>query len=194
MISASFHCTIYLLFVFFTKLIIHESSKPGNHYGRPVLLLLELNATASRGLYPVAREYTVVLKTVFVQQEVIDAHNQDSILIVMRCRSVLGDDNTLEEIPGQHQRTLLLLHLGLIRNRVSRLDIITLGTFIEDKVDFQLFTDAVALLIGVILYDDAHIHIEAADFQLIQNDVFHDVGFFQVPEIQTGISQPMSVK
>ena len=112
----------------------------------------------------------------------------------MRCRSVLGDDNTLEEIPGQHQRTLLLLHLGLIRNRVSRLDIITLGTFIEDKVDFQLFTDAVALLIGVILYDDAHIHIEAADFQLIQNDVFHDVGFFQVPEIQTGISQPMSVK
>ena len=55
------------------------------------MLLLELNATASRGLYPVAREYTVVLKTVFVQQEVIDAHNQDSILIVMRCRSVLGD-------------------------------------------------------------------------------------------------------
>ncbi|MDD6018109.1 MAG: hypothetical protein PUC03_04350, partial [Clostridiales bacterium] len=31
---------------FFSKLIIHESSKPGNHYGRPVLLLLGLNATA----------------------------------------------------------------------------------------------------------------------------------------------------
>ncbi|MCI7012187.1 MAG: hypothetical protein MR899_00370, partial [Clostridium sp.] len=30
----------------FRKLIIHESSKPGNHYGRPVLLLLGLNATA----------------------------------------------------------------------------------------------------------------------------------------------------
>ena len=32
--------------MFFSKLIIHESSKPGNHYGRPVLLLLGLNATA----------------------------------------------------------------------------------------------------------------------------------------------------
>ena len=32
--------------MFFSKSIIHESSKPGNHYGRPVLLLLGLNATA----------------------------------------------------------------------------------------------------------------------------------------------------
>ena len=70
-----------------------------------------------------------------------------------RCRSILGDDNPLEEIPGQHQRT----HLCLILNRVSGLDIIAFGTFVADKVNLQLFTDAVALI--------------------VENDVFHDVAF-----------------
>ena len=107
----------------------------------------------------------------------------------MRSRSILGDDNALEEIPGQHQGTLFLLHLGLIRNGVSRLDIVAFGAFVANKVNLQLFTDAVALFVGIILYDDAHIYIEAADFQLIEDDVFHAVGFFQLSEIQTGISQ-----
>ena len=90
------------------------------------------------------------IQTVFVQKEIIYAHNQDPILIVMRCRSVLGDDNPLEEISGQHQRTLFLLHLCLIHNRVCGLDIVAFGAFVANKVNLQLFTDAVALFVGII--------------------------------------------
>ena len=74
-------------------------------------------------LFPIALN----VQTVFIQQEIIDAHNQDTILIVIRCRSILGDDDPLEEISGQHQRTLFLLHLRLIRNRVSGLDIVAVS-------------------------------------------------------------------
>ena len=49
------------------------------------------------------------IQTVFIQQEIIDAHNQDTILIIIRCRSILGDDNSLEEISGQHAGGLPLI-------------------------------------------------------------------------------------
>ena len=71
---------------------------------------------------PILNLIALNIQAVFVQQEVIDAHNQNPILIVMRCRSILSDDHPLEEISGHHQRTLFLLHLCLIRNRVCGLD------------------------------------------------------------------------
>ena len=104
------------------------------------------------------------IQAVFIQQEVIDTHKQDAILIVVWRRSIPGDDDPFEEIPGQHQGSLFLLHFCLIRNRVSGLDVVAFGTLVTDEVNLQLPADAVAFFIGIILYDDAHIHIETADF------------------------------
>ena len=93
------------------------------------------------------------VQTVFVQQEVIDAHNQHAGLIVIRRRRIFGNNHSLEEISGQHQRTLFLLQLRLIRNRVSGLDIIALGTLVAEKINLQLFADAVAFIIGAVLHN-----------------------------------------
>ena len=129
------------------------------------------------------------VQTVLVQQEVIDTHNQHAGLIVIRCKRIFGNNHSLEEISGQHQRTLFLLQLRLIRNRVSRLDIITFGTFVADEVNLQLLADAVAFIIGAVLHDNTHIHIDPPHFQLIENDILHAVSFFNLTEIQPGIAK-----
>ena len=77
-------------------------------------------------------------QTILIQQEVVDIHDQHPRLIVIRCRCIFGNDHSLEEISRQHQRSLFLLHFGLIGNRISRLDIIALGTLVADKFNRAL--------------------------------------------------------
>lgn len=78
------------------------------------------------------------IQTILIQQEVVDIHDQHTRLIVIRCRCIFGNDHSLEEISRQHQRFLFLLHFGLIGNRISRLDIIALGTLVADKFNRAL--------------------------------------------------------
>lgn len=82
--------------------------------------------------------FLLKIQTVLIQQEVVDIHDQHTRLIVIRCRCIFGNDNSLEEISRQHQRSLFLFHFGLIGNRISRLDIIALETLVADKFNRAL--------------------------------------------------------
>ena len=63
------------------------------------------------------------------------------------------------------------------------------GTFVADEINFQLLADAVAFIIGAVLHDNTHIHMEPPHFQLIENDILHAVSFFNLTEIQPGIAK-----
>ena len=63
------------------------------------------------------------------------------------------------------------------------------GTFVADEVNLQLLADAVAFIIGAVLHDNTHIHMEPPHFQLIENDILHAVSFFNLTEIQPGIAK-----
>ena len=65
-----------------------------------------------------------------------------------RGRCIFRNDDLLEEIASQHQGTLLLFHLCLVWNRINRLDIITPGAFVVDKINFQLPADSMTFFIG----------------------------------------------
>ena len=47
--------------------------------------------------------YSLMLQTVFIQQKITDTHNENTVLIVMRNRSIPHNDDLFEGIPGQHQ-------------------------------------------------------------------------------------------
>lgn len=138
--------------------------------------------------------YQSIIQTALIQQEIIDAHNQHPIVIVIRCRYFFRDDDLLEEIDSQHQGAMLLFHLCPIWNRIDRLNIIPLRAFITDKINFRLFADSITFFIGFIQSDNSHIHIKTAYLQLIEDDIFHKMSFFQLTEIETGIPQPQIVK
>ena len=70
-----------------------------------------------------------VIQTILIQQEIINPHNQHSIVIVIRRRCVFRNDDFLKESAGQHQGPLLLFHLCLVGNRIGRLNIITPTSF-----------------------------------------------------------------
>ena len=112
----------------------------------------------------------------------------------MRCKCIFRDNDLLKEIASQHQRALLLFHLFLIRNRIDRLDIITLGAFIASKINFQPFANSMTFFIGFIQSDNSHIHIKTAYLQLIENDILHSMSSFQLAEIETSIPQPQTSK
>ena len=63
------------------------------------------------------------------------------------------------------------------------------GTFVADEVNLQLLADAVVFIIGAVLHDNTHIHMEPPHFQLIENDILHAVSFFNLTEIQPGIAK-----
>mgnify|MGYP001675784915 CR=1 FL=1 len=128
-------------------------------------------------------------QTVLIEQEIIDAHQQHALFIIVRRRRILRDDHTLEKIARQHQRALLLLHLCGIGQRVGGLDIVPLRSLVADEINLKLSANAAALFIPVVLHDDADIHIEAANLQFIEDDILHAVRLFQLSEIQPGISQ-----
>ena len=138
--------------------------------------------------------YQSVIQTILFQQEIINTHNQHSIVIVIRHRCIFRDDDLFEEIASQHQGALLLFHLCLIRNRIGRLDIIALRAFVTDKINFQLLADSVTFFIGFIQSDNAHIYIEAPYLQLIEDDILHSMSSFQLAEIETAFRNPKSVK
>lgn len=161
--------------------MINATGKNGVNHG--------VKETPSKEQRPCCSCSFLKIQTILIQQEVVDIHDQHTRLIVIRCRCIFGNDHSLEEISRQHQRSLFLLHFGLIGNRISRLDIIALGTLVADKINFQLFADVGAFLIGFILHDNTHIHIEAPHFQLVKNYILHAVSFFNLTEIQPGIAK-----
>lgn len=63
------------------------------------------------------------------------------------------------------------------------------GTFVADEVNLQLLADAVACIIGAVLHNNTHIHMELPHFQLIENDIPHAVSFFNLTEIQPSIAK-----
>ena len=77
-------------------------------------------------------------QTVLIEQEIIDAHQQHALFIIVRHRRILRDDHTLEKIARQHQRALLLLHLRGIGQRVGGLDVIALRALIADEINLKL--------------------------------------------------------
>lgn len=134
--------------------------------------------------------HRLLLQTIGIQHKFKDAHNQHTTFVIVRCWCILRNNDFLESVAGHHQRALFLFHFCLIRDSVSRLNIVTFGAFVAYEIYFILLADAASIFASAVYHHNANIHIEASDFQLIENDILHRVGFLQLTEVQTCVAKP----
>ena len=102
---------------------------------------------------------------------------------------VLHHHDLLKGVPHAVEGVYFLCSLFLVRHGQGRLDIIPAAPLVCHKVDLQLRTLALFLFVLVTVLHHAHIHVELTAQQLIINNVLHNVVFFLLAEIQSGISQ-----
>lgn len=72
---------------------------------------------------------------------------------------------------------------------VRRLNIILLAALVSDEVNFKLLQLALTVDCFFTLHN-ADVDRIAAHFQLIEDDVLHNVVFFHLPKIEASIAQP----
>ena len=129
------------------------------------------------------------IQTVRIQQEIIHTDDQNSVIGVTGSGGVFDHDDLLEGIIDTEQGIGFLLHFCFVGDGESRLNIVALGALVANKVHFQLLAD---ILAGTILSGDAyqpHIHIEISCDQFVEQDVFHGMIFFDLPEVNPGITK-----
>ena len=90
--------------------------------------------------------YTSHIQAIPIQKEVINADYENSFFGIPRCRTILYYDNFLKGIVDSEKREGFLLHFCLVRNRKGRLDIVSFGAFVANKIYLQLLTDYFTLL------------------------------------------------
>lgn len=129
------------------------------------------------------------IQTVRIQQEVVHADDQNAVIGVPGSGGVFDNDNLLKGIVDAEQRIGFLLHFGFVWNGESGLDIVALCALITYEIHFQLLLLTIA---GAIVFAgnyQADIHIEISCNQLIEQNIFHGVIFFDLTEVDPGITQ-----
>lgn len=129
------------------------------------------------------------IQTIRIQQEVIHTDNQDAVIGIPGSRSIFDHDDFLEGVIDAEQRVGFLLHFCFVRDGESRLDIIALGTLVAHKVYFQLLADIFACTVFSIDAHQPHIHTKVSCNQFIEQDILHGMVFFDLTEIDPGVSQ-----
>ena len=114
-----------------------------------------------------------------IQRKIKDIHNQHTAVVLIRCRRIFGNNDFLESVAGHHQGALFLFHFCLIRDSVSRRNIVTLGAFVAYEIYFILLTDAASVLAAPVDHHNIDICIEASGFQLVENYNLHHVSFLK---------------
>ena len=121
---------------------------------------------------------------VFIQQEIVQPHVLDSVFVKPRSRDGFAYNNSLERILYGKQRTALLLKLVGIGNSQCGLNIIALVRHVHHKVNFTSVLMSVAVSIPFHDRYDTDIDRIPAQNKFVVQDIFHDVGFFFLPEIE----------
>lgn len=89
--------------------------------------------------------------------------------------AVAINDDLSERIRHTEQRSLLLLHLFIVRQSVGRLDIQPLVMPVHHEIHLQTAPVLLTLLITLHHLHHTHINGKAHSAQLIVNDIFHRV-------------------
>lgn len=129
------------------------------------------------------------LQTFRIQQKIKHVHDEHAVVVVMRCGGVFRDDDFLEEVARQEERSLFLLFLLRIRHRERRLDVAAFRAFVADEINLELAAGAVPVRIFKILSDDADIDAPSANLEFVEDDVLHRVRLFNLAEIEACIAQ-----
>ena len=113
---------------------------------------------------------------------------QDSIVICPWLHGRLADDYFLKKILRIFQGSEFCLHFGRVVHVQGRLNIIFLRASVDDKVNLALFS-------GLLLFDclrnlhHADIYRAIPAQQFVIYDVFHDVRFLLLSEVQSGVAE-----
>ena len=86
------------------------------------------------------------------------------------------------------ERIDLLLPFLFIGHGKSRLDVVAFVRQIDHEIDFELRACFFSRNNMVVL-DHAHIDIESPCREFVIKDIFHDMVFFLLTEVETGIAQ-----
>lgn len=124
-----------------------------------------------------------------VEQEVDEPHCDDAFLVGLRANVFLDNDEFFEGIAHFDERTLLLPQFFFRGHFIGRLNVILLAALVGDEVNFKLLQLAFTVDRLLTLHN-AYVDRIAAHFQLVEDDVLHNVVFFYLPEIEAGIAQP----
>ena len=155
------------------------------------LLLLERNSLEEI----FATSYTILvyiylylpLQTAWIKQEIVDIHCQYSIVIIIGGNKVLRYDHFLEGIVYASEGANLLDSFPFIWDGIGTLDVTPRRTTIADEINLKLLSQSPAIIILLHNGHNSNIHIVTTHGQLIENNILHGMGLFQLPEIDSGI-------
>ena len=100
------------------------------------------------------------VQAVCVQKEIIYADYQDALLSIPGSRSILDHNDLLERIINPPQRVGFLLQFGFVRDRECRLNEVSHGALVANKIHFQLFTHQFAITVFSGNHNESNIDIE----------------------------------
>ena len=83
-----------------------------------------------------------------------------------------------------NKRSLFLPHFLMVEHGERGLDIISLAAAVADEIYFQLFPDRFAAAAAFGIFNDAHVHVKAAEKELVVYDVLHNMVFFLLAEVK----------
>lgn len=124
------------------------------------------------------------IKAIRVQQELLDTYCCYPFLIAAQLHISTYNNNLLERIPRSQKRALFLRALRGIRQCKGRLYVVAPAALICDEIN--LYALAFAIFCNI---NHANVNLITPCNEFIEKDVFHNVGFFLLPEIEAGIAQ-----
>lgn len=131
---------------------------------------------------------TLPKQGVGLEKKVKNAHVVYAIFVVGRLNRMPDNDDFFESISNGHQRRLLLSELFFVCQKICRLNVDAAAALVGNKVHFKLSAQASAVL-HASLVDAADIHIVSSQAQFVENGVLHQMGFFHLPELKSGVAQ-----
>lgn len=129
------------------------------------------------------------IQTIFIEKKIIDSHSNQTIFINTCFDIIFYNDKFFEGIIDFIEGFLFLLDLFRRRHFESRLDIIFMAAFVGDEVNFQLLSFCFSIRSGFLCLYDAHIYPLTSASTFCINNIFHNVIFFLLPEVQSGVAE-----
>ena len=127
-----------------------------------------------------------LFQQILISQKIQQSNSQHSKFIFLTMNVITGDDYFSEMVIDIQQRSVLLYLLFRCWHMETRLNVNTVWWAIHNKIDFQLSSDKLTVLILTTKFNQSYINIISTTAKLIIDNVFHNVCFLLLSIVENG--------